>query len=116
MLGDDGEELGHASERWFVEREFHARGLVQAARCGRAIVKMFAMAGLLPHVRAWSSNPPLPMLPARPEPSPSRPLDTRAEAPVRIFHKHWKLLAHEGSGRIAAACGAALTPNGSASW
>jgi hypothetical protein len=67
-------------------------------------------------VRAWSSNPSLPMLPARPEPRPVRALDARGEAPARIVPKYSKSLLHKWSDRSASARGAALPSNGSASW
>lgn len=79
-------------------------------------MKLFAMTWLLPHVRAWSWNPPLPMLPARPEPSPLRALDARGEARPLTALKYWNSLTHKGTDRIAAACGGAHLPNGSASW
>ena len=116
MLCDDGEELGRASGRCFVERVFHARALVRAACCRGPIVKLFAKAGLLPHVRAGSTNPSLPMLPAPPEPPPVRPLDARGEASAHTVTKYWKSLTGEAAERMGQGCGAALTQNGSASW
>jgi hypothetical protein len=116
MLCDDGEELGHASGRCFVGRVFHARVLVWVACCRGRIVKLFAKAGLLPHVRAGSTNPSLPMLPARPEPPPVRPLDARGEASAHTVTKYWKSLTRDAADRMGPGCGTAFTRNGSASW
>jgi hypothetical protein len=79
-------------------------------------MKLFAKAWLLPHVRAWSSNPSLPMLPARPEPSSVRALDARGEASARVVPKYSKSLLRKRVDRSASARGAALPSNGSARW
>lgn len=92
--------------------------LVRGSRAVRgAIMKMFAKALLLPHVRAWSSNPPLPMKSARPEPLlPVRPFPARREALARTAVNYWKPLPHEGAAGMAPACGVAHSANGSARW
>ena len=97
-------------------KRMHRRAGVQALRSPRAIVKMFAMSRLLPHVRAWSSHVALPMKSARLE----SPLATRAgdigETAASLVAKCWKFLLRKVIAVAAPARCAALSSIGSAGW
>lgn len=96
-------------------RAFHARVHARVACCRGAIVKMFATARRLPHVRARSSNPALTMLSVPAESPPVRALEAGGKPRAGFMVKHWESLAREGTGRLAPAARVTLPPNGSAS-